>query len=130
MTYNVSLALFHRCAVPTHKEQRGPPQRSLVGRQAHEPLLSPPAQTRRAPQTRHSSLGKRAYATVSTARLTSSRSSQNKGERSLREVRLCVRDVRGSPCGIPPTPRLTYPPSITPAFKNARMSFDTRFAEI
>src|SRR5437588_12330590 len=39
------------------------------------------------------------------------------------EITFCVRGVMGPPWGVPSTLGLTNPPSITPAFRNARMSF-------
>src|SRR5579864_9545794 len=44
------------------------------------------------------------------------------------EITFCVRGVSGPPCGVPSTLGLTSPFSITPAFKNARMSFSSRLS--
>ena len=46
------------------------------------------------------------------------------------EITFCVRGVSGPPCGVPSTLGLTSPFSITPAFKNARMSFSSRLSSI
>ena len=43
-------------------------------------------------------------------------------------VIFCVRGVLGPPCGVPSTLGLTNPFSITPAFRNARMSFSSRLS--
>src|SRR5207302_11199726 len=44
------------------------------------------------------------------------------------EITFCVRGVLGPPWGVPSTLGLTNPPSITPAFRNARMSFRSRLS--
>ncbi len=45
---------------------------------------------------------------------------------NLAYIIFCVQAVIGPPCGVPSSTGLTNPSSITPAFKNARMSFNTR----
>src|SRR2546429_5601940 len=44
------------------------------------------------------------------------------------EITFCVTGESGPPCGVPSTLGLTRPFSITPAFKNARMSFSSRLS--
>ena len=44
------------------------------------------------------------------------------------EITFCVRGVRGPPCGVPSTLGLSSPFSITPAFRNARISFTSRLS--
>ena len=44
------------------------------------------------------------------------------------EVIFCVQAVITPPCGVPSSTGLTNPFSITPAFKNTRMSFSTRLS--
>src|SRR2546428_13942714 len=57
-----------------------------------------------------------AYRTKRCPRRSSSRSSSS-------STRLLSKGESGPPCGVPSTLGLTSPFSITPAFKNARMSF-------
>src|SRR5438093_7180952 len=60
-----------------------------------------------------------AYLTQPGPRRSSSRSSSS-------STRLLSRGESGPPCGAPSTLGLTNPFSITPAFQNARMSFNSR----
>src|SRR5262249_49682 len=62
-----------------------------------------------------------AYRTKRCPRRSNSRSSSS-------STRLLNRGERGPPCGVPSTLGLTNPFSITPAFKNARMSFNSRLS--
>src|ERR1035441_9249630 len=47
---------------------------------------------------------------------------------SSSSTRLLSNGESGPPCGVPSTLGLTSPSSITPAFKNARMSFNNRLS--
>ena len=52
------------------------------------------------------------------------------GVPQIRKITFCVRGVMGPPCSAPSPTALTKSPSITPAARNARISFSTRLSLI